>query len=192
MRRALPLALTLVFSNCATLRVPASIPDLGSSGFYTVIADGVSVRIKPIVGQEGYWDLFDDDLPEIGIAAAWISIHNGRQDEIHLEPRRWHLFFGARKSSLLSPKEVLDRYYEGRNIRMYSVHADLEARQLLDKIRLQRRMLLPEETTEGFIFMRIESAARAQWHRNARLVVRGAFGAGGSGKEIEVPLYADR
>ncbi len=75
---------------------------------------------------------------------------------------------------------------------MYSVHADGQARQRLDRIGLQRQMLPSAGTAEGFVFMRIESRDGASWNQHARLVVRGEFGPGGSRKEIEIPLYADR
>ncbi len=191
LRRAFFLALTLFLANCATLHVPHSIPELERSECYSILSDGISIQVKPIVGLESYWDLFDDNLPEIGIAAVWISIHNSRGDAIQVEPRRWHLFLGARRHSLLSPEQVLDRYYEGRKIRMYSVHADRRARQLLDRIGLQRQMLPPAGIAEGLVFMRVESRAGARWNQDARLVVRGVIGTGGSRKEIEIPLYAD-
>ena len=185
-------AVTLWSAACTSLRVPRSIPDPGGGPSSSVKAMGVSVSVRPIVGRESYWELFDEDLPEMGMAAAWVTIRNGRQDEVSVEPARWYLRSGTQRSPRLSPEEVMGRYYKARKIRMYSVRADREARRRLDDIGLQQGRLSSAGIAEGLVFFRIAVPANPRWHEDKHLIVRGLF----SGRElregIEVPLYADR
>jgi len=185
-------AMGLSFAGCTSMRVPRSIPNQGGSDVVSTTADGITVKVKPIVGREGYWELFDDNLPEIGIVAAWISIRNDRPDEVLADPKRWYLLSGSIASRRLRSTEVIDHYHKARKIRMYTVKAEQEACGRLDDIGLKPGRLPPAGSAEGFLFFRTAGPADASWHRHARVIMRGLFSGKERRKEIVIPLYADR
>jgi hypothetical protein len=135
--------------------------------------EGVIIGAHPIEGRENYWDLFDDELPQIGIAALWVRIENSRSEPVDLSDLSWTLEARGESFSNLSTDQVLDRYYDRRGIRFYSVNSDRKAREDLEKVMLKTGRLLPAAISQGFVFLDIDPAAGNEWSHGAKLFVRG-------------------
>src|SRR5262245_57714412 len=118
----------ILLASCTTLKVPVRLPKV-SGPTLQASREGVLVGAHPIEGRENYWELFDDDLPQIGIAALWVRIENSRAEAIDLADLNWTLEARGESFSNLSTDQVLDRYYDRRGIRFYSVNSDRKARE---------------------------------------------------------------
>ena len=84
---------------------------------------GVTLEAHPVAGEDAYLELFDDNLPELGIAAIRVVVRNGRDAALSWEKAQWRLQTGSRKYASLNSDGVLRRYHKGRGIRFLTVHA---------------------------------------------------------------------
>ena len=180
--------LACMIISCATLQAPLRDPTFPRDEMQHTIRDGIEVAAKAIVNEDQYLDLFDDNLPEIGIAAVWVEIRNTRADAIHLEPDAWSLRTGAQTASAMSVSEVYERYYAGHRVRMYSVQSDSAARTRMEKALLAEGPMAPSESRSGFVLFRIDPAAASGWSLGAVMVVRKILLDSGSTTTIEIAL----
>ena len=165
--------LWIFFVSCASLKVPVDLPAVSRPAL-RASRDGVTLGAHPIEGRESYWELFDDELPAIGIAAVWVRIENSRAEPIDLSDLRWTLQAGNETYSALNIDQVLERYYERRGIRFYSQNSDRKAREDLERVTLKGGLLAPSAVSQGFVFLDVDhSSGHGWWSRGARLYARG-------------------
>ncbi len=132
---------------------------------------GLTLAVKPIQGVNEYWDLFNDNLPEIGIAAAWVKLSNSGSGTLDLSKSEWTLQIGGRTLARMQTAKVLTEYYKRRHIRMYLVSADVKAQKELENISFHQVRLRPSGEAEGLVFFHIDPAFAPLWARNATLQV---------------------
>ena len=168
--------------------MPVRPPTFNAKEYIRAESNDLQLAIKPIDDVGEYWKLFDDDLPSIGIAAVWVVLKNVGAREIDLTNARWVANADGRQFRSMNYSQVLDRYYKARKIRMYTVNADLKARQSLERIMVESRRLRPSTETDGFIFFRIEETPARDWTRKAILRISGIRGDNGKRFNLTVPL----
>jgi hypothetical protein len=167
---AWPLSIFLV--SCASLKVPANPPAVSKPAFQAS-REGVTLGAHAIEGRESYWELFDDELPLIGIAVLWIRVENSRTEPIDLSDLSWTLQTGSETFSGLSIDQVLERYYARRGVRFYSMNSDRKAREDLERVTLKGGLLAPSSVRQGFVFLEVDRSLGHGWSRGARLFARG-------------------
>ena len=164
--------LWIFLASCTTLKVPLRFPEV-SGPTLQASREGVTLGAHLIEGRENYWELFDDELPQIGIAALWVRIENSRTEPIDLSDLTWELEARGESFSDLSTDQVLDRFYDRRGIRFYSVHSDRKTREDLEKVMLKTGRLLPAAISQGFVFLDVNPSAGHGWSHGAKLFARG-------------------
>ena len=152
--------LCIFLASCTTLKVPVRMPKVSGPTFQAS-RDGVTLGAHPIEGRENYWDLFDDELPKIGIAAVWVRIENSRAEPIDLSDLTWTLEAGTERFSALSIDQVLERFYDRRDVRFYSLNSDRKAREDLEKVMLKSGPLAPSAVSQGFVFLDVDYSSAA-------------------------------
>jgi hypothetical protein len=158
-------------TSCTTLQVPVSGPSFPLQEVLRGSREGVEIGVTPIVAEDEYLQLFDDDLPEIGIAALWVEVHNTRSTAIEMNPVGWHLRTSGQESSSLSIEEVFARYYQGRKVRMYAIGTDGTARLNMERVIFRPGPIQPAAKRQGFVFFRLNPAIPSGWNRGATLGV---------------------
>jgi hypothetical protein len=181
---------SLAVIGCSTLHVPAVRPSFSMRESVQAETDGITLRASPIVGKESYNELFDDDLPQVGIIAVWVALENHSKQPVAVDPKRWYMLAASRRCPVMPSNEMMDRYYRERGIRLYIVQADERARDRLQKLSLQRGELAPGTSAEGFVFFRTDGSAPPSWNRDARLMAKGIKLGGKRKLDMELPLYA--
>jgi hypothetical protein len=160
---------------CATLQVPPRAPSFPFEKYLNTSREGVVVRAYPIEQYEDYWQLFEEDLPRIGLGVLWVRIDNTRGSAISLNDARWTLRKGGRSFASLHAKDVLKQFYRGNGIRMYSVAAHEKARKGLERLILKGGTISPASFLEGFLFFKTDPG-NPRWSTGAIL----------SGRDIQV------
>lgn len=159
-RRRLPLSRFLgtaglpalpLLAACAGLHVDSRPPRIRP---FEVARDGLHLRAAALRGRELNWQIFDEDLPALGITAVWVELENRRDSPADLRRCEWRLRVAGRERRALSAREVMGAYYEGRRIRMYSRKGDADARARLEKLILERTVLAPGARRSGYLFFR--------------------------------------
>ncbi|HYK87854.1 MAG TPA: hypothetical protein VE398_03745 [Acidobacteriota bacterium] len=176
----------ILLCGCSTLHVPMTPLNFKPEEMLRANSSGLALAIKPIEGVNEYWDLFNDNLPEIGITAAWISLRNTSGDTLDLSCSKWNLQIGERRFARIGDSKVLDKYYKSRHIRMYQMSADLKARRDLETIVLHAGRLRASGKVEGLVFFQVDPSLASSWTRGSLLHISNIRGAGG--KRIEVNL----
>jgi len=184
---ALPVLL-LACLGCATLQVPLKIPAFKPDEMLRVDKSGLTLAIKPIEGVNEYWNLFNDNLPEIGIAAAWVEFRNAGDATLDLSKCKWSLQIGARTFDRMENSKVLSRYYKLRHIRMYLVSADRKAQQELENIAFHQGRLRPSGNAEGLIFFQIDPSLAPRWTQGATMQVGDVRTAAGKRFDLSLSL----
>jgi hypothetical protein len=159
-------------ASCAALQAPISPPPLQPREFLRASREGIDIAAKPIVGDDEYLQLFDDDLPSIGIVALWIQARNTRATAIELHPASWYIRIANRSFPALSVQKVFERYYKGRNVRMYAIRADRAARLNMERVAFHQGRIQPSAEQDGFVFFRIDPSISAGWTHGATLVMQ--------------------
>jgi hypothetical protein len=162
-RSGLAAAALLLMSSCATLNVPAEPPRFDPTETQHASAPGVELGVKPILEREEYWSLFDDNLPEAGIAAVWVSVKNLSDREIDFSGVRWVLRRGMADQAALTSDQVFKIYYRARHIRMYAAETDRRARLAMERVRFQPGSIHPSAERDGFLFFHVYSSALQEW-----------------------------
>jgi len=134
-----------------------------------------------------HWQLFEEDLPKIGLGALWVRIDNTREGAISVKDARWTLRKGGRFFASLGAKDVLKRFYSGQGIRMYSVAAHEKARKGLDGLVLKAGTIPPSGFLEGFLFFKTDPGNR-RWSTGAILSGRDIQLETRKEIEIELPI----
>jgi hypothetical protein len=190
LRNGIFVALAWILSACSTLRVPATRPGFNVNEFVHTEAGGIVLRARAIVDKETYSDLFDDDLPRLGIIAAWVSLENESREKATIDPGKWHLQIAGSRHPAMSPDDVVDLYYQQRHLRFYTETADERAREGLEKLSLERSQLAPGASAQGFVFFRISAPPPSSWNLDAILMATGIKLGGGRKLDMQLPLYA--
>jgi hypothetical protein len=179
-------------SSCSSLHVPLNAPLFGSEDLLHASNSGIDLAAKPIEGTASYWQLFDDNLPEIGIGAVWVVIHSNRDDAIDLTKAKWSIKIGELVHTPLSTSEILKLYYKGRKIRMYTLKADETARRNLDNLEFHPGGKSSSLMHDGFVFFRIAPTQVPDWTRGGILRLEDIRLINGQKITIELPLsYAN-
>jgi hypothetical protein len=164
--------LWIFLASCASLKIPVDAPTVSRPTF-RASREGVTIGAHAIEGRESYWVLFDDELPLIGIAALWVRIENSRAGPIDLSDLTWTLQTGSETFSGLSVEQVLERYYERRGVRFYSLNSDRKTREDLERVTLKGGLLPPSGVCQGFVFLEVDHLSGHGWSGGARLFARG-------------------
>jgi hypothetical protein len=162
-------AFAVVLASCATLQVPMAKLSFPPQDKLRESRDGIDVGVKPMVSEVDYLELFDDFLPEIGIVALWVEVKNARAAAVEIQPSNWRLLAGNRSFHALSVQHVFDRYYRGRNIRMYTSRADRDAKQKMKRVWFENGRIEPSMKRAGLVFFAIDPALARSWGRGAIL-----------------------
>lgn len=163
-------AVLLLMCSCATLKVPADPPEFKSEEMLHAGAPGIEMSVMPIRGRDSYWSLFDDNLPEAGIAAVWVTVRNTADAELDLSRVKWVLSRDGRDYPALNGDQVFKLYYQARHVRMYAAESDRRARLALERIRFQPGRVSPSANREGFVFFRIDPGASPDWSERGILI----------------------
>jgi len=148
---------------------------MGSQGLLTITQEGISLGAHSVVGRDAYWDHFDDNLPEIGIIAVWVSIENHRSAKIDLTRCNWSLENSARRYNSIDASRLMDIYYDKRHVRLWSENTDRNARRDLNNIILKPGSLGPGLVRNGFLFFRLRTEALLDWKRDSTLQAQGVL-----------------
>jgi hypothetical protein len=159
-------------TSCATLQAPMSPPPLQPQEFLRGSREGIDIAVKPIVEEDEYLQLFDDNLPSIGIVTLWVQARNTRATAIELNPASWYIRIANRSFPALSVQSLLERYYKGRNVRIYAIGADREARLNMERVAFHQGRIQPSAEQDGFVFFHIDPSISAGWTHGATLVMQ--------------------
>lgn len=177
----------LLQASCATLRVPADLPTIQNAiAVNTRVAD-VQLSATALSGTEQYLELFDDNLPEIGLVAARISLRNESSQLLFVPPTPWSLRIGDRSFKGLDAEMMLKVYYKKRRIRMFTVKTDEAARLGIQRLLFSPRQIPPATQQDGLAFFQLDVAHAARWPAGAALIsgmLRFA-----DGREISLDLH---
>lgn len=183
----LPIAAALL-TSCSSMHVPLKPLSFKADEFLRASNSGLNLSVKPIESIHAYWELFDDNLPEIGIAAVWVVVGNTSDATIDLTHSQWFVQLGERKYVRMENAALFSRYYRGRNVRMYTVNADKRARLDLERMTLHPGRLRQAMQADGFVFFGIDPSRAPQWTRGARLQIRGIRIENGKRIKLNLPL----
>jgi hypothetical protein len=178
----------LLLTSCATLQVPVAEPSLSQQQLLSATQNGISLGARPILEEDEYLKLFDDFLPEIGIVVLWVEVRNARSEVIHLQPANWSLQTGSHQYHALNIRDLFERYYGGRGIRMYALSTDRRARQRMEAVAFPFGSLGPGVTRNGFLFFAIDPALSSVWDRDAILGIREIHLDRGSKFSLEIKI----
>jgi len=163
-----------VLSSCTTLQAPVVPPDTASLPARVASGGGLRVSAWPLVDPAVYAENFDEYLPAAGIAALWVEVSAAEGTDASVPPLRWSLRTPMGKKSALQLRDLLDRYYERRGIRMYSVKVDSEAENRLRAIAVPLQHPPAGRGVRGYLFFPIDPPAAASWTEGSSLVVAAA------------------
>jgi hypothetical protein len=178
----------VVLASCATLQVPLAELSFPPPHTLRESRDEIDVGARPMVSEDDYLKLFDDFPPDIGIAALWVEVKNARATAIEIQPSNWRLLAGNRSFHVLSVQDVFDRYYQGRNIRMYTTGADRDAKQKMKRVSFENRRIEPSMKRAGLVFFAIDPALASGWEHGAMLSLADIQLARGSKIAIQVKI----
>jgi len=148
----------------------------------------VTLEARPIRGTDQYWELFDDNLIDIGIAVVWVAFRNARNGVIDLSRAKLSLRIGDKRRRALDIGEVLDTYYDRRSIRVYTLNSDREVRRRMHEIVWAPGALSPNAGRDGLVFFRIDSAAAENWPKGTILIADGIQLETGRKLTFQLPL----
>jgi hypothetical protein len=177
------------FTSCTSLRVPVDFPGYESAQSLNLSADGIDVFAKPLISRQDYQDVFDDYLPEIGLVAVWVQVQNTRSSDIMLAKEKWALRTGNRNRKQLDAPSILKRYYQGRNIRMYTLHTYTRARQQIEQSMIRDGKISSSMKLDGFVIFPIDKALQQDWNKGAVLMHKGIYL--NDQKKVEIRLSLD-
>jgi hypothetical protein len=168
LRRAAWIALSLAgCSACSTLQAPARIPAFPVQETLRVSHDGLEVAARPILGEEAYFELFDDYLPEIGIVAVWVEVRAAGADALEIGPESWQFSSGDAALVALDLRRMFDRYYKRRSVRMVSLHIDAEGLAKMERVAFRSGRVAGGRPHSGFLFFDLGAPAARAWNQGA-------------------------
>ncbi len=168
-------ALAIVLSSCATLQVrpPLKAPWFPEQEYIHKSSNGIDIGVRPLVKEDEYLRLFDDDLPKIGIVALYVEVRNESKSNLAIDPGSWFLRTGGSRFPALSVTKVFERYYSAHHIRMVSAARDSKARLEFEQTVIKKGSIEPAGVLGGFVFFQMDPGMAAGWDRGATLVARG-------------------
>jgi len=190
-RTTVPIVAILAFmlASCATLRVPEILPPppIGAAESSGTASD-VVVTVHPITKIDEFLDLFDEDLPRIGLAAIVLTVRN--DGGVPIETRKLSFRLHRRDRSLgpLDSGKILERYYDLKGVRLISNVAHASARKSLDRILYRPLLLGPGGSLSGLMFFGIKPVETGSWSTGAQLVIKGFPKSGGRKPEMKLAL----
>lgn len=186
------LSVGLLSAGCSSLRVPLTPPQFVPSEGGELTRDGIDLRATAIQGRELNWEIFDENLPALGVAPVWVEVKNNRSLPVALQRSQWRLRIDDRNFKTMSSREVMDSYYAGRRIRMYSTRAEAKAQTDLERLMFTPGTIAPVLKSEGFLFFRIDPRLSPGWAQSAVLISHGVRLDRHTTIDFELPLkYAN-
>jgi len=164
------LACLLPQASCASLQVPAGMPSIENAIAVETEASDVQLTAVAFSGAEQYLELFDDNLPEIGLVATRITLRNESSQPLEIPSKPWALQIGDRQFKALDVEALLENYYKGRQIRMYTVQADETARLGILKLLFTPGQLPPKTSRDGLAFFKLDANHLTRWPAGAILL----------------------
>ncbi len=190
--RILPSALALLIAatgiSCSALRAPLSPPEAAPQDRFRLSVSGIQIEALPVRTWEQSWELFDDNLPAIGILPVWIEARDSSSEGLDLTRAKWELRRGTEHFHPIGVDQLFKQYYRRHQTRFYSLNADRTARAAMAKILLPARRLPPSEVETGYLFFRAGSPQSANWTRGAVLEIRGIQSESRKRRSLELPL----
>ncbi len=176
----------LLMASCTSLQAPVEPPVYDSRHSVSAEDRDIRIDIMPIEGNSSYEDLFEEDLPRLGIAAAWVSIRNMGSAPVDLRHLEWFLYRNGIRYKELRTNQLLSRYYKARNIRAYTLNADQKARLKVEKLLFRSDSLTPGALEDGFVYFEIDPAIAPAWIAGGFIQARDIRLEDGSKISIEV------
>jgi hypothetical protein len=190
--RAVGAACVIFGASCASLRVPSADPVFEPSAWVSAEREGFELRAVPLEGRNRYWELFDENLPALGIVALWVEVRNGRPLPVSVSDAPWRLRVTGGERRALDAAQVLKRYHAQAGTRLYSPAAESETREKLRRLLLAPGDLAAGQSRAGFLFFAADPGKGAHWDRTATLIAPPIRCAGRGTETIELPLaYAN-
>jgi hypothetical protein len=156
--------------SCASLRLPASLPSINHASIVETRAADVRLTAVALSHAEQYLELFDDNLPEIGLVATRIIIKNESTQPLIVPRKPWALRIGDRQFDELDAQSLLKSYYEGRQIRMFTVQTDETARLGLLRLLFTPGQIPPHASQDGLAFFKLDAIHLTRWPTGAALI----------------------
>jgi hypothetical protein len=167
------LVVLALVSACATLDVSMKPPTFKDEEYVRAACKGLELKATAIEGADRYWELFDDYLPEIGIAAVWAVLRNTGDSAIDLSRSKWGLRFHGQICASLSTEQVFRLYYKRRKIRFFHLETDAQARARFEGSSSLRPVFLPPRGEQaGWLLFNLSLAPEPDWGRNATLALQ--------------------
>lgn len=160
-------------ASCTGFRIPTTPPSFEPQEFLSITQEEISLSAKSIVGRDAYWDYFDDNLPEIGIIAVWVSVRNLRAGKIDLSRSDWLLRTTTKQYKAMDSSGIMDVYYDEQRVRYRSQNADYNARRNLNNIMFMPGSVGPGLKRDGFLFFRLKEQADKEWSNYSTLQAEG-------------------
>jgi hypothetical protein len=149
--------------GCSSLRVPAQVPAFPEAELQRTGTGPVELEARAVDARALNWELFDDHLPELGLAPVWVRVRNRGAERLDLGRASWRLELGGRRFSALGRDAILGRFYKRKKIRMYTLQAHAAARTSLDRLLIAAGPLAPGTSASGFVFLGIDPRAAGTW-----------------------------
>jgi hypothetical protein len=163
-------ALGALLSSCASLNAPVHAPAFPQNEMSRTSREGIEIGVWPIVAEDEYWRLFDENLPSMGIVALWVEIRNTRAAEIGLDLNGCMLRVGGRGYAALGIGQVFEHYYNSYHVRMYAMESDRTARLKMERVAFQPGRMPPAAKREGLLFFRVDPSQASGWGTQASLL----------------------
>lgn len=183
-----------LLSACATLEISVKPPTFEPQEYLRSTCKGLELRAIAVEGVDRYWELFDDYLPEIGIAAVWVKILHTGQSSIDLSKSKWGLRFHGQMHPPLSTEQVFRLYYKKRKIRFFQLETDAKARARFEQasIALPNTLHPGSEQSGLLLFDLVALGPEQDWSRDATLSLQNVRFARDDQADLVLPLnHAD-
>ncbi len=180
--------LGLAGSSCTSLRAPVAQPHFESGHAIVARSDIIDLKVTPVSGQAVYQQLFQENLPAIGIVVIWVSMRNDGSSVLDLAHSRWTYRRSGKEYRSLRISELFDRYYRARHIRAYTLNVDEKARLRAEKLLFSCSQLTPGMEHNGFIYFGIDPALGSSWADAGLISVQNIRETDGKKISIEVSL----
>jgi hypothetical protein len=183
-----------VLSACATLDVSLKPPAFEPQEYARSTRKGLELRAIAVEGVDRYWELFDDYLPEIGIAAVWAKLLHTGEADLDLSRSKWRLRFHGQMHASLSTEQVFRLYYKKRKIRFFRVGTDANARARFEQVSIALPDILhPKSERAGLLLFDLGTLGlEPGWSRDATLLLQNVRFGGDDKADLVLPLnHAD-
>ena len=139
-------------------------------------ADGITVRVAPLMDDEESQELFEANLPLSGILPVRIEFINQSNLPLDVKRARIRLSDGeGRQWKLLSAKQAISRILDANQVYLYNPHSrkqfETEFREY--EIDLKNPLTTAERRRNGFLFFQTPKKQPVASPRNLTLTIEG-------------------